>query len=191
MSQVQLFFVALLPPQAVQDYANGVKQHFAEHYNSRHAQKSPPHITLQPPFKWALERVPELKQGLKVFAETAEHLPIVLENFAAFPPRVIYINVVKTQELLTLQKQLLEYMESQFGIVDPASKTRPFAPHMTVAFRDLTRQNFKTAWQEFQTRSLHFEFTVDRLTLLLHNGQQWNVTAEFPMLQSDCRSSLD
>jgi len=30
-----------------------------------------------------------------------------------------------------------------------------FSPHMTVAFRDLTRQNFKAAWPEFQQRQLH------------------------------------
>jgi 2'-5' RNA ligase len=46
------FFIALLPPQMIQDYANQIKQYFAEQYTSQGAQKSPPHITLQPPFVW-------------------------------------------------------------------------------------------------------------------------------------------
>ncbi len=74
-------------------------------------------------------------------------------------------------------------MEIELGITDPASKTRPFSPHMTVGFRDLTRQNFRVAWAEFQQRPLQFEFTVANLTLLIHNGQRWTVSSEFPLLK--------
>lgn len=104
---------------------------------------------------------------------------MTLSGFGAFPPRVIYINVVRTQKLLTLQADLMAYLEIKLGIVDPVSKTRPFAPHMTVAFRDLTKQNFKVAWPEFQHRQLQFEFIADSLTLLLHDGKRWNVSQEF------------
>jgi hypothetical protein len=37
---------------------------------------------------------------------------------------------------------------------------------MTVAFRDLTKQNFKLAWQQFQPRELYFQFTSAELTLI-------------------------
>jgi hypothetical protein len=53
---------------------------------------------------------------------------------------------------------------------------------MTVAFRDLTKQNFRTAWSEFQHRPLEFEFTASELTLLIHDGRGWNVSASFPFL---------
>ncbi|NJP12624.1 MAG: 2'-5' RNA ligase family protein [Leptolyngbyaceae cyanobacterium RU_5_1] len=179
------FFIALLPPQAVQDNANQIKQHFADCYDSRAAQKSPPHITLQPPFDWLAEDMAILKHPLSEFALNQAPVPISLEGFAAFPPRVIYINVLKTAQLLRVQQELMELMETRLGIVDPKSKARPFAPHMTVAFRDLTRQNFKLAWQEFQSRSLQAEFIVARLTLLIHDGQRWNVCCEFPFLRPD------
>lgn len=174
-----LFFIALLPPQEIQDYANGVKQIFAERYASRHAQKSPPHITLQPTFEWSLEALPHLEECLSKFASTQTPVPIVLSGYGAFVPRVIYINVLKTLGLLTLQKELMAHLEANLGIVDPVSKQRPFAPHMTVAFKDLTRQNFKAAWPEFQQQQLQFEFMASCLTLLVHDGQQWNVSAEF------------
>jgi len=178
------FFIALLPPPEVQDYANQIKQYFAEHYASRGAQKSPPHITLQPPFEWEALLVPELEQCCSTFANGRDSVPVTLSGFGAFPPRVIYINVVKTQELLTLQTDLMAYLETRLGIVDPLILTRAFAPHMTVAFRDLTRQNFKAAWPEFQQRQLQFEFTATQLTLLLHDGRRWNVSAEFPFSSS-------
>ncbi len=173
------FFIALLPPQQIQDYANEIKQHFADHYASRGAQKSPPHITLQPPFEWSDAHVPQLEASLKEFASTQQPIPITLNGYAAFPPRVIYINVVKSQALLTLQADLMGYVENHLEIVDKTSQTRPFTPHLTVAFRDLTKQNFRLAWPEFVQRSLNFDFTAEKLTLLLHDGQRWNIKTEF------------
>ncbi|MDB9331755.1 2'-5' RNA ligase family protein, partial [Nodularia spumigena CS-591/04] len=154
------FFIALLPPQHIQDYANEIKQHFADHYASRGAQKSPPHITLQPPFEWSDAHVPQLETAIRDFAHSQQPIPITLNGYAAFPPRVIYINVVKSQELLTLQADLMADVESNLEIVDKTSQTRPFTPHLTVAFRDLTKQNFRLAWPEFVQRSLNFYFTA-------------------------------
>ncbi|MEA5626931.1 2'-5' RNA ligase family protein [Nostoc sp. UHCC 0251] len=176
------FFVALLPPQDIQDYANQIKQHFADHYASSAALKSPPHITLQPPFEWADANLPLLEASLKEFATGQHPVAITLKGFDAFAPRVIFINVVRSQELLNLQADLIAYTESNLGIVDKVSKTRPFAPHMTVAFRDLKKQNFRAAWPEFEKRQLHFEFTADKLTLLLHDGKRWNIKSEFDFL---------
>ena len=179
------FFVALLPPQDIQDYANQIKQDFADRYASSGALKSPPHITLQPPFEWADANLPHLEASLKEFASRQQPVAITLRGFDAFPPRVIYINVVISQELLTLQADLMAYTESNLGIVDKVSKTRPFAPHITVAFRDLTKQNFKAAWPEFEKRQLHFEFNADKLTLLLHDGNRWNIKSEFGFLTTE------
>ncbi|HEY9835144.1 MAG TPA: 2'-5' RNA ligase family protein [Stenomitos sp.] len=173
------FFIALLPPQDIQDYANQVKEYFAQNYNSRKAQNSPPHITLQPPFEWSLDNLSVLEQTLSFFAESQTPVPIILQGFGAFVPRVIYINVIKTPELLSLQGDLMAHMEEHLGIVDSVSKTRPFSPHMTVAFQDLTRQNFRAAWPEFQHRELEFKFAVSQLTLLVHDGKRWNVSRNF------------
>ena len=175
------FFIALLPPQEIQDSVNEIKQHFADCYASRAAQKSPPHITLQPPFEWETASVPVIEECLRKFAGERSPVPVTLSGFSAFPPRVIYINVLKTPELLTLQKELMADVEASLGIVDPVSKTRPFAPHMTVAYRDLTKPNFRAGWSEFQHRQLQFDFTATHITLLIHDGKRWNIHSEFPL----------
>ncbi|QIR40040.1 2'-5' RNA ligase family protein [Tolypothrix sp. PCC 7910] len=179
---MNLFFIALLPPQDIQDYANQIKQYFADNYASQHAQKSPPHITLQPPFKWPNSDASRLEASVAELAVRKQPVPITLSGFAAFAPRVIYINVLRTPELLNLQADLMAHVEMTLGIVDKVGKTRPFAPHMTVAFRDLTRQNFKAAWPEFEHRQLYFEFIADKLTLLMHDGRRWNIKSEFALL---------
>lgn len=172
------FFIALLPPPEIQDYVHQIQQYCAEKYASRGALKSPPHITLQPPFELPVEQVPLLAACLHVFTQP---VPVKLNGFGAFTPRVIYINVLKTPELLTLQADLMAELEAKLKIVDPMAKSRAFCPHMTVAFRDLTRQNFKAAWLEFQHRQLQFEFTANQLTLLIHDGKRWQVSAVFPL----------
>jgi len=179
-SEQRLFFVALLPPQSIQDEVNQIKQYFADRYASCKAFNSPPHVTLQPPFKWLTDNLEVLQDCLRAFAACRPPVPVTLEGFGAFKPKVIYVNVLKTLELMRLQKQLIAHTEASLAIVDPMAKSRPFAPHMTVAFRDLTRQNFKAAWPEFEHRQLHFQFTPPNLTLLIHDSNRWHVCAEFP-----------
>ncbi|NEP07988.1 MULTISPECIES: 2'-5' RNA ligase family protein [Okeania] len=181
----RLLFVALVPPENIQNQVTEIKEYFAREYNSSHALKSVPHITLQPPFKWPTENLALLQESLETFVQNCSAFPITLSGFAAFPPRVIYINVVKTPELLKIQKDLIGFTETTLGIVHPASKTRPFSPHVTVAFRDLTKQNFRAAWLEFRERSLDFEFTASQLTLLIHNGKRWDICNEFPFFSKN------
>lgn len=174
------FFIALIPPNDVQEEANKIKEYFKEVYNSKAALKSPPHITLQPPFEWNIDDLPELVETLNYFSQFQTSFSMTLKGFAAFKPRVIYIDVVKTPELLWIQEQLMSYLESSLTIVHQVSKNRPFSPHLTVAFRDLTKPNFYQAWSEFQDKEIHFTFLINQLTLLIHNGKNWEIYQEFP-----------
>lgn len=181
----QLFFIALLPPKPIQNQITEIKHYCAQTYHSRHALKSPPHITLQPPFKWLTEDLPTLEQHLTTFALNHAPISITLSGFNAFPPRVLFVDVLKTPELINLQQQLSHSLKQQLNIVHQVSKKHPFSPHVTVAFKDLSRTAFETAWVEFAQRPIYFEFTVPQLTLLIHNGQTWNIKTEFPFLNFD------
>ncbi|MGQ4650456.1 2'-5' RNA ligase family protein [Lyngbya aestuarii] len=179
------FFIALLPPQAIQDYAQDIQQYFAQNYGSQGALNSPPHITLQPPFEWQLDQLSVLEKCLTNFTQIRTPVPITFQGFSTFAPRVIYINVLKTVELLTLQTDLMAHLEVSLEIVHQVSRKRPFVPHLTVAFRDLTQQNFRNSWPEFEQRELNFEFTASELALLIHDGRRWNVSELFPLLAHD------
>lgn len=175
------FFVALIPSVEVQEYANQVIRELGDRYRTR-TSKAPPHITLQPPFLWQPETVADLENCLKRVAQEHPPVPLMLSGFGAFAPRVLYMNVLKTPELLTLQTHLMARLEAQLGIVDPVSKRRPFSPHLTVASRNLTRRTFNQAWAELSQQPVAFECVVDRLTLLIHNGQRWQIQSEFPLM---------
>ncbi|MBP0021879.1 MAG: 2'-5' RNA ligase family protein [Cyanobacteria bacterium SBLK] len=171
------FFIALLPPQTVRQAANEIERYFANTYNSRKALNSPPHITLQPPFDWPIENLSILEQNLKEFATARTPIPVTLSGFGAFSPRVIYINPLKTPELMALGEDLSRHLKTNLGINH--GDRRPFSPHLTVAFRDLTKANFKRAWPEFKNKAFFAEFVIPQLTLLIHNGKQWEIYREF------------
>ncbi|MEO0455249.1 MAG: 2'-5' RNA ligase family protein [Cyanobacteria bacterium P01_A01_bin.114] len=175
------FFIALVPPQPIQDYANQVKQYFAQRYNSRKALNSPPHITLQPPFDWPVARLPEICEGMALFAETQPDFGVAIAGFAAFPPQVIYMNVVHSAELAATKLALMDFMETRFGILNLKERNRPFKPHLTVAFRDLKPATFRQAWPEFQDKAVYFQFMARYLTLLQHNGQRWIIQSQYAL----------
>ncbi|MEB3293323.1 MAG: 2'-5' RNA ligase family protein [Synechococcales bacterium] len=201
-NRVSRWFIALIPPQEMQVYANQIKQMFADQYGSCKAFTSPPHVTLHPPFTIASREITEIAHQLTIFAADRPAVPVTLSGFGAFSPRVIYINVLPTAALLAMQAELLVYCCSTLGILDPLAKAgsqipasqsssrqdRPFVPHLTVAFRDLTVQQFHRAWPEFANRSIEldgqpidrYEFLADQLTLLRHDGQRWVIHQQFP-----------
>jgi 2'-5' RNA ligase len=177
------YFIALLPPQEMLDYANQVRQYFSDRYDSRKAFSSPPHITLIPPFDWK-EDPETIQQTLTNFAKTTAAFPISLSGFGSFPQNVIYIKVLQDAPLRALQTTLASQCREALGLTGRYSNQtadRPFVPHMTVAFRDLTTENFHQAWAEFESKPLEFnnqsdrsyQFLCDRLTLLKYDGQLW------------------
>ncbi len=175
-----LYFVALLLPEDVAAIATEWKQYCAEHFDTKKAFNSPPHITLQPPFKWHDRDEGRLINFLETFAGNYAHIPITLDGFGCFEPRVIFIDVEQTPELLEIQNHLKTTFAETLSIRDERYGDRPFHPHATIAFKDLSKGNFYRAWAEFKDKSIHHEFSVPQLTLLKHNGQSWIVERNFP-----------
>jgi len=168
-----------VPPLAIQDEANAVRQEFADRFNSRKAFNSPPHITLQPPFHWSLAAVDQLAATVTAFARSQTEFTVDLQGFGAFAPRVIYIDVVKSPALGQLKTDLSQHLEEHLGICD-RSPHPSFCPHLTVAFRDLSRSAFDAAWPEFEQRTFRATFTATHLTLLMHQ-QRWTVYQHFAL----------
>ncbi|PSN20394.1 2'-5' RNA ligase [filamentous cyanobacterium CCP5] len=182
------YFVALLPPDSLQQEIQAIKREFQTRYGSKAALKSPPHITLYPPFLWPHHADSLLHQALQVFAAQIDPVFIELSGFGAFPPRVIYVDVLETPALMELQPILRDHLEQTIGIVNqryfpgsdpPPSQQRRFIPHMTVAFRDLKPASFRQVWPEFEHRSFQASFWVPELTLLIHDGQRWQIAQNF------------
>ena len=174
----QRLFIALLPSETIQDEVREIQYDLRDRYNTQATLKSPPHITLIPPFELSSDRLEPLQIELEKFAKTRSPFLINLSRFAAFPPRVIYLNVLPNLILQNLYVDIAATLANNLDIHDPYA-SRPYVPHMTVGFRDLTPENFELAWAEFRDRQIDFDFEAIELTLLKHDEQKWNVLSKF------------
>lgn len=175
----QLCFIALIPPNPLKEDIQQIKLEVKEKFNSSHSLNAPPHITLLSPFRVDEEDEDQLHSLLEVFAQGFHPLEIELKNFATFPPRVVFIDVMKSQELAELQQKLEDLARSKPDLFAYNYHEREYHPHMTLAFKDLTKKNFYKAWDEFKDREFETSFTADHLYLLQHNGEEWEVKSDF------------
>ena len=165
------FFVALLPPSEVQSRVNEVKGVIRDRFDSKAAFRSPPHITLHAPFEWPVSAIDRLQDSLSKFAYTQAPIPISLDGFNAFAPHVIYIDVVKSADLMAIHPKLLTHLEADITLVSQQERKRAYVPHLTVAFRDLKPNMFRKAWAEFHRQEFHADFAASHLSLFSSQRQ--------------------
>ncbi len=176
-SDLQRYFLAIIPPEPILSEAHALKLHFKEAYNSKASLHSPPHITLHMPFLWKEKKERMLIDSLQSFTSTKESFDITLHDFKAFAPRVIYIDVEPNPFLQQFQKELERFCKKSFQLFNANRLDLPFHPHLTLAFRDLKKDTFNLAWDEFKSREYRCGFNLDRIALLKHDGQVWQIQA--------------
>ena len=177
LEKLKQYFIAIVPPPPIFHEAFELKKFFKDHYNSKASLNSPPHITLHMPFQWKEDREKELIECLRNFSKTVSPVIIELHNFSSFPPRVIFIDVKKNEPLERLQRELQRLCKRELNLFNADYKDLPFHPHLTLAFRDLKKPNYLSAWEKFSTKEYHAEFLADALVLLKHNGKEWQMHA--------------
>jgi 2'-5' RNA ligase len=170
-----LYFFALVPPVDIQNIVTEIKQDFRERFNTNHALNSPPHITLIPPFMYEKINEYQLIESLEEFSNEESKFQQKLEGFGMFPPRVIFIKVNKTRSLISLYFRFKEHMDKALKISSSVRRTLKFSPHMTVAFRDLTKENFYLAKPVYEKKEIFLEFDVEGISLLRHNRLRWEI----------------
>jgi 2'-5' RNA ligase len=175
----QLYFLALIPPSPILDEAQSLKEYFRDHYRSKAALKSPPHITLHMPFEWKVAKEEKLITALHDFSNGRLEFAVELNNFSCFEPRVIYIDVTPSEQLISLQVDLHRFCKINLNLFNAQYRDLPFHPHLTLAFRDLKKAAFDNAWAEFREKKYSAVFLADRITLLKHDEIRWNPFHEF------------
>ena len=169
----QLYFIAIIPESTVCDEVTEFKAYASEHFQSSHALKSPPHITLIPPFRMNQQEIEQLQNGMPKWLSTQKEFTLQLDGFGVFSPKVIYVSVLSDITLIKLQKNLKNSFEKAFGF--QPDKRNEFHPHMTVAFKDLSRSNFYKAREYFGQIDYKRTIYVKKIYLLDHRNKKWNI----------------
>ncbi len=169
-----LFFIAIVPPDPVRSEIHALKEEVTERFGSKHALRSPPHITLHMPFKWKVKKeeqlfslIRELNSGFKPFL-------IQLKDFDFFEPRVVFVNVEPSESLEQLQQEVIDRCRKNLKLDNGNYKNRPFHPHITIGFRDLKKPQFYAAKKYFGQQSYSGEFQTQEISLLKHDGKVWH-----------------
>lgn len=178
MTKDPLFFVAIVIPEPIAVEIREFQEYASTHFASSAALRSPPHTTLVAPFAVPEERRKLLFETLEEQSHLSEPIEILLDGFGAFGKRVIYVNVSENSLLTELSGETaMKLSQAQFKIREEA---RPFHPHVTIAFKDLSEGMFANAWAYFQPIQWRRMFTARRIHLLEHLQGKWKPIGEFP-----------
>ena len=172
MENRSLFFIAIIPPGPPRKRIANLKIAFANRYESYHALKSPPHITLVPPFKLNTTETDRIINRLHEFVTRESRLEIFMQGYGSFKTRVIYLNIEENEALASLQKRLSSQIMMNY-------RSKNFKAHLTIASRDLSFEMFSKAWDDYKNEPFTDSFEVDRLHLLKHDGKIWKIEKEF------------
>ena len=174
MSSAKMYFIAVVAPAEVNTQVLQWKHYMRDHYGCTVALKSPAHLTLIPPF-WMNEPLEhELITDVDAFSLQQHPFDIVLKNFDAFKPKVIFVGIEENALLQKLKSSLEEYLIAlqKYPI---KKETRPFHPHLTIANRDLRKKDFYPAFEHFSKIDYAEIFSADGIGILKHNGTEWEV----------------
>jgi len=172
------YFLAIVLPDPYQNQVMALKEYVREHFESKAALRSPAHITLHMPFEWKDSKEDILLQTLQDF-KFARPVQVELRDFNCFEPRVVYVDIMANDLLAQLQKELVLHVKQNLGLMNEAANQRGFHPHVTIAFRDLNKEDFRRAWEHFKDEKYHAKFTSLEFHLLKHSPGKWEVFKEF------------
>jgi 2'-5' RNA ligase len=173
--------LAIMPPPELTKDIEQIRFEFADKYNCKAALKPPVHITLIPPYKTLPDSEEKIVPVMEQWAVTQIPFPVTLQNYSAFKNNgVVFIDVLSNDLLQSFQREL----RGKFLEVLPMPEVKRFTsfhPHLTIGYRDIPKDVFKQAAEEYTARSFFATFIVDRFYLWRHDGKQWQVLHSFAM----------
>ncbi len=171
---MSLYFIAVEPHSELTDKIRLIQKDFAERFLSSKSYRNFPHITIIPPFSCQDDQERGLISKFMKIPLSTEKFTVHLDGFGSFPnfkSPAIFIKPENDSELTGIFNEINSAMKS-FDYHD--SK---FRPHLTVAYRDLSPENYRKSWQEYQKKSFRDSFVVSAVNLYKHDGRKWNKIA--------------
>ncbi len=171
---MHLYYIALVPPHTLKQNICTIQKNLKARYKVAHALKSPPHITLQKPFKRHDTQENRLSSTLDAFATQQSPFMITLQSFSHFNQRVLYIAIKDSSTIISLANKLQTELIKTVQL-STHEHTHITHPHITVAARDMNTTVFSNIWKELQTTHFLHTWIINGICLLKHNGTAWDI----------------
>ncbi|WP_214709560.1 MULTISPECIES: YjcG family protein [unclassified Exiguobacterium] len=161
--------VVLFPSKQVQDFANS----YRKRYDTKYALISP-HVTVKERTEVDEADLPRVLEYLQQVADETKPIQLKIDGVRSFAPtnNVLYLKVLPTRELATLQQKLHE------GVLNQPPKYE-FLPHITIG-QDLADAELFDVLERMRMEQVHFEETVNRMAVMYElENETWNVYETF------------
>ena len=176
----ELLFIAIVPDEPVYSEIEDFKLEANLHFNTRAALKSPPHLTLHMPFQIKNVKLELLDKLLTDQSALWTKLNLQISGFSAFPPKVVFLNVLENQLLMDLRSSLVQTLMRELNIANADYRGLPFRPHFTIAFRDIKKIMFKDIIDYFSKKTYERVVKIESFHTLKHNGKYWELYKKYP-----------
>ncbi|NJW53226.1 2'-5' RNA ligase family protein [Salinimicrobium oceani] len=170
-----LYFTAVLPPAEISKEILDLKLEMKDTYHASHALKLPAHITITPPINLEQSQEEQFKSSIARVAGAHRRWQVEINGLGHFGKRVIFLQVHAQKFFQDLYLDLIAALESY-----DLKLSKSIHPHITLASKDLRKEFFERAWEDFSSRAFRKIFYAESLCLLKHDGKSWSVLEEFP-----------
>lgn len=163
--RLPLYFVALIPQGDVKVQINNIKHQTGGRFGCRQALKSPPHITIIPPFRLQPELVEEMIGVVRNNFEPPANLSIDFSGLGAFETRTIYLDIVADSGINAYDLVAKKIVNQHPALFPNVRFHEVFHPHITIANRDIPPGDFKEMMEYLSKKVLpatcnHFSLEV-------------------------------
>jgi 2'-5' RNA ligase len=174
MKNLEKYFLAIVPPVEILGQVTAIKEDLQQKFGIKYALKSPPHVTLKMPFSYNETKEELLAGRIGDFLQMQASFPLGIIGVGTFGNRVIFLDIVQSEELKILQSALKSFCKKDLNLIEELSD-RNYHPHMTVAFKDLKSALFREVLEVVKSHSFSARFQVTQLSLLKRSEGRWRV----------------
>lgn len=130
-----------------------------QRFNTSYGLRQSPHITIKTPFE--TEDVEVFDSYLKKIAEKLTPFELCISGIGYFEPSVVYLAIKESKELRGLYEKINQDFQRDFEM----DINEEMIFHLTLAYKDLTKQNFRNIKKYLKEKDPQFCFTVNTLGL--------------------------
>ncbi len=177
-AKMDLYFIALVPPLDLRKEIHALKEEIFLNTGAKKAMNSSAHITIQRPFRREATFEEKLNSHLNLFAKKQNSFKVLLSGFGCFTPRTIFVDVLASQQLISLHQKLNTMLLGHLQF-NEKELSKNITPHVTIANRDLLNKEFYRVWPDYQNRKFVAKFLVKSVFLFKHNGKNWDIIQKF------------
>lgn len=171
MDRPSLYFLAVLPDGDSAGAFRSLQEEMCALFDVCRALRTPPHLTIVPPFKALSAEEPEFEKALRGIP--FQPFEMRISGFSRFGRRVIFVQPEMCDSLRILHR----LASKAFASWHTPEKERPFNPHFTIGYRNL-EPVFQSAWPHFREKTTPGVIRIERMVLFKHVKGRWQVCCD-------------